>query len=527
MTKARDISKLLSTANGKIAGANLDVSFENISDSGTAGTKVASGTTGQRGSTAGQIRFNSETNLAEYYTGTDFKLIDTPPTISSVDVTNVATDLGGNQTFVITGTNFQTGVTLNFRDVNGTLITPDTTTRNSSTQITVIKTRSSFSNANEPYDIIVTNISGLSNSLENQINVDNSPVWQTASGLLATINDNVTGTHTTVSATDSDGDTVVYSVQSGSLPAGLSLNTSTGAISGDPTNVNSATTSNFTLRATSNNSTSDRSFSITVNPEPIATTYLLVAGGGGGGSSLNGYHEAGTGGGAGGLLTGSTNMTLGTVYNFVVGNGGLGKTGAASGDDGQNTTGFSLTAIGGGGGTLGAGRTGGSGSGGTTGQNGGAGTAGQGNNGGNGQYHAQNSAASGGGGAGSAGGVGGNQSAGNGGAGLANSITGSSVTYAGGGGGAGAYNGGSSGSGGSGGGGNGNNSGAAGHGTNGLGGGGGGSHNGHRSGDGGKGVAIISLLTAKYSGTTTGSPTVTTSGANTILKFNQNGSYTA
>jgi hypothetical protein len=41
MTKARDLSKLLSTANGKIAGANLDVSFENIADTGTEGTKVA------------------------------------------------------------------------------------------------------------------------------------------------------------------------------------------------------------------------------------------------------------------------------------------------------------------------------------------------------------------------------------------------------------------------------------------------------------------------------------------------------
>ena len=66
MTKARDISKLLSTANGKIAGANLDVSFENITDTGTEGTKIASGTTGQRGSTAGQLRFNSDTGLAEY-----------------------------------------------------------------------------------------------------------------------------------------------------------------------------------------------------------------------------------------------------------------------------------------------------------------------------------------------------------------------------------------------------------------------------------------------------------------------------
>jgi hypothetical protein len=84
MTKARDISKLLSTANGKIAGASLDVSFENISDSGTAGTKVASGTTGQRGSTAGQIRFNTTTGLAEYYDGTLFKSIDSPPTVSSI-----------------------------------------------------------------------------------------------------------------------------------------------------------------------------------------------------------------------------------------------------------------------------------------------------------------------------------------------------------------------------------------------------------------------------------------------------------
>jgi hypothetical protein len=40
MTKARDIANLLSTANGKIAGSNLDVSFENISDTGTEGTKV-------------------------------------------------------------------------------------------------------------------------------------------------------------------------------------------------------------------------------------------------------------------------------------------------------------------------------------------------------------------------------------------------------------------------------------------------------------------------------------------------------
>ena len=44
MTKARDLANFNPT---------------NISDTGTEGTKVASGTTAQRGTTAGQIRFNS------------------------------------------------------------------------------------------------------------------------------------------------------------------------------------------------------------------------------------------------------------------------------------------------------------------------------------------------------------------------------------------------------------------------------------------------------------------------------------
>jgi hypothetical protein len=50
---------------------------------------------------------------------------------------------------------------------------------------------------------------------------------------------------------------------------------------------------------------------------------------------------------------------------------------------------------------------------------------------------------------------------------------------------------------------------------------------GTRSGSGGSGVVILRMATANYSGTTTGSPTVTTSGSDTILEFNASGSYTA
>ena len=268
MTKARDISKLLSTANGKIAGENLDVSFENITDTGTEGTKVATGTTAQRGSTAGQIRFNSTTGLAEYYTGTAFKSIDAPPTISSLDVTEVDSQAGGNQTIVITGSGFGSGATVTFVGSSGTDFNASTVTVDSLTQITAVAPKSSFLNAQEPYGVKVINISGLSATLASQINVDTSPSWSTASGTLATINDNATGTHATVSATDPDGDTVTYSETGGTVLStnNFSLNSSTGAISGDPVDVVSPTTHTFNLRATANSKNADRSFNIIVNP---------------------------------------------------------------------------------------------------------------------------------------------------------------------------------------------------------------------------------------------------------------------
>ncbi len=60
------------------------------------------------------------------------------------------------------------------------------------------------------------------------------------------------------------------------------------------------------------------------------------------------------------------------------------------------------------------------------------------------------------------------------------------------------------------------------------GGGGGGSGNtpGTPGASGGKGVVILRVPTAEYSGTTSGSPTVTTDGSDTVMVFNATGSYT-
>lgn len=263
----------------------------------------------------------------------------------------------------------------------------------------------------------------------------------------------------------------------------------------------------------------------TVAANAYTAQYLVIAGGGSGGGSNGG------GGGAGGYLTSSTSLQSGVTYVVTVGAGGSGVTGTTQGVDGNDSsligTGVSVTATkGGGGGSqngTSAGRSGGSGGGGAyQSGTGGTATAGQGSNGGTGSSFAGN-----GGGGGGAGAVGGNAASlpGAGGNGLASSITGTSVTRAGGGGGGGSDG---SGAGGSGGGGAGGFTSSAVSGTANTGGGGGGGRTSiGTSGAGGSGVVILSIPTAEYTGVTTGSPVVTTSGSNTILQFNSSGSYTA
>ena len=266
-------------------------------------------------------------------------------------------------------------------------------------------------------------------------------------------------------------------------------------------------------------------FNTSTPSQTITASYVLVAGGGGGGANDGG------GGGAGGYLSGSTTLTSGTTYSFVIGGGGAGSTSTSSpnsgGSNGANSTAFGLTATGGGGGGGQGGvtgKTGGSGGGGGNASSAGSGTSGQGNSGGSGT----NSSPFPGGGGGGSNGAGGNgtSNGGTGGTGKTESLTGTSLALAGGGGGA-TFNatpGGTASSGGGAGGAGGGGS----TGTANTGGGGGGSGGGATGAAGGSGIIIISIPTAYYSGTYTGSPTITTNGANTVLKYtSSSGSYTA
>jgi len=283
-------------------------------------------------------------------------------------------------------------------------------------------------------------------------------------------------------------------------------------------------------------------------PQPITTDFLVIAGGGSGsdwtasgGGGAGGYrnsYSSETSGGGGSSET-ALGLTAGVEYTITVGAGGtapgapsIGNAGANSSISGTGIT--TITSIGGGAGinqNSNTGTTGGSGGGGADDGPyegpGASGTANQGYAGGDATSPFTGSGGGGGGGA-SAVGSNGSSSGGNGGNGLASSITGSSVTR-GGGGGAGTYNG-TAGTGGTGGGGNGAKSAGEGPDNATAGGantGGGGGSTDQTARNGGSGVVILRLATAEYTGTTSGSPTVSTSGSDTILTFNASGSYTA
>ena len=427
------------------------------------------------------------------------------PKITSLTYPSSATAANpvGGETLTITGSGFSAGATV-YVDT-----TSCSTTYVSATSVTFTAPAKT---AGE-YHLYVYNTDGTFAMKPSGYTSSSVPTWVTASGALTGAYQNAPYS-TSGSAT---GDSIVYNVTTGSLPTGLSLNSSTGAITGTPTVV---ATSTFSITATdAQNQGVARSFSIAV-VNAVSVDYLVVAGGGGGGLQYGG------GGGAGGLLANSVTIDPGVTYSITVGAGGNANvSGSNSSISGSGFT--TVTSIGGGSGTSAG--TGGKGvypgsvyldqsrqgyDGGNAISGGGYSGAGGGGAGAIGQPPAGPTASKG----------------GDGGIGLTSSITGTSTYYAGGGGGHGYSS--DKGIGGLGGGGNGGGNPipvAATVGTiNTGGGGGGGSTDGSGGGGkaGGSGVVILRFLSSVTPAGTTGSPTITTDGSYSVYKYTASGSIT-
>ena len=403
----------------------------------------------------GKLYSNGEEKRLELYTSSGWQNIvsETPGVVSVSGTYNEST--GG--TLDITGTNFTTGAIASAIGTNGIEINASSTTVNSIVSVTAVF--SGLAAIHEPYDIKVTNTSNLFGLLPDALYVNASPVWQTASGSLGTFNEQVS-VSVSATATDQENTTITYSLANGSsLPSGVTLNSSTGTISGTLPNISTNTTYTFTVNATDGVNIVPRSFSISSVALPSATSIdaLIVAGGGGGGG---GYYAGG--GGAGGVRQLSSISLASLSCTVTVGAGGNGGLFGTRGAQGQNSvlaiaSGSTYSATGGGGGAGTPGLTGGESatSGGSGGggslyspyMNGAAGNSGgynpvEGYAGGTGSGYQTNTNSNGGGaGGGGAGGagesvVGAVNRAGYGGMGITSTITGTSLKYAGGGGGA-------------------------------------------------------------------------------------------
>lgn len=173
----------------------------------------------------------------------------------------------------------------------------------------------------------------------------NNPFWTTPAGIIATYTMPNRNVNISVLATmpGGTGETITYSLISGSLPINTSLNTATGAIFGQAPEITVSQLFTFTIRATANNDPfriNDRTFSIlqtitspnwttpagnlftvnpitnTVNQQLVATvanndpiTYSIV-----GGSLPNGVTLSSSG-----LLNGAPDyVTTNTTYTFTV-----------------------------------------------------------------------------------------------------------------------------------------------------------------------------------------------------------------
>ena len=233
MTKARDLANFVSGTNSAIGTTQID-------DDAVTNAKIANESITINGSAV---------NL-----GGSVTVGETKPTISSISPTVIE----NTQTSVtIAGTNFVSVPTVEAIGSTGAIVRADEVSFTSSTSIVAKFTLP----IDGTYFVRVENNDGNAvRSSSALLTVSDAPAWTTAAGSLGT---NAAGSSVsyTVAATNATS----FAVQSGSLPGGVSLNTSTGAITGTESGATAETTYSFTIRATdAEGQTADRAFSITI-----------------------------------------------------------------------------------------------------------------------------------------------------------------------------------------------------------------------------------------------------------------------
>jgi hypothetical protein len=247
-----------------LGSGNTTVTASNeIVQIGTSYIRIPQGISNERPnpSYAGMIRYLTNDNLIEYYnsnTGVWIPISQQPPEIISIDPQYYP--VGSTDPLTINGSNFSAGATVTFIGNDGTIYGPNGSSFITSNQITCIPPVGVKDNSlNDPFDIILTNPSGLSSQLDNALFFNEKPIFVTSQtpSVYATVDAStiLTG-QLDISATDPENHyPITFAEISGNNLSPLILETS-GVISGTvpfPTPVTATSQSVvFTVEASDN-----------------------------------------------------------------------------------------------------------------------------------------------------------------------------------------------------------------------------------------------------------------------------------
>jgi hypothetical protein len=275
MSKARDIANILS-ASTNIA-TDAEVTSAVSSHATAANGHVGRGTTDNRPAspTLGDLYFDTTINALIAYRTAGWEKVsqDPAPQIANISPTTAATT---GTVVTITGSSFKSGLAVQFIGTNLQAYNSPIATFVNGTTATA--TTPNLPAAYEPYDVKVVNNDNQFAVLDNCLDSGGTPAWNTASGNLSTIVEK-TALSTSVSATDPDGTSIVYS--SSNLPIWISLNSSTGSLTGTSPEISVDTNYSFDIIASDGVNTSSRSFSVssTATVVPGAPTIGTATGG--------------------------------------------------------------------------------------------------------------------------------------------------------------------------------------------------------------------------------------------------------
>ena len=184
----------------------------------------------------------------------------TQPSYSSL--TPSIADPNNATAITITGANFISMPSVDFISSTGALVKASVVSFTSSTEI--VATFPTGQTAGT-YKVRIENPKGVACLSTDTITYSIAPAWSTSAGSLATVTE---GDSVSVSVLALDDDSTAvssYAITSGALPSGVTLNTTTGLISGTAPQINANTTYNFSITATDDESQqTSRDFSITV-----------------------------------------------------------------------------------------------------------------------------------------------------------------------------------------------------------------------------------------------------------------------